>query len=62
MPKAMQMYSPNPAADALAARLIRFLLIAGLLAPLVSSCATSLAATDGPNMERATPTRLIARK
>ena len=56
------MYLPNPAADALAARLIRFLLITGLLAPLASSCATSLAATDGPAMERATPTRLTAVK
>ena len=41
MSKAMQMYLPNPAADALAARLIRFLLCACLLAPLLSACATT---------------------
>lgn len=56
------MYSPNLRADARAARCIRFLLCAGLLAPLVSACASSLAATDRPALERATPHRLTAAK
>ena len=34
-------YRPNLAADARAARLIRWLLCACLLAPLLSSCATT---------------------
>ena len=37
----MQSYRPNPAADALAARFIRALLCACLLAPLLSACATT---------------------
>ena len=37
----MQSYSPNPAADARAAGLIRALLYACLLAPLLSACATT---------------------
>ena len=56
------MYKPNPRADARACRIIRFLVCAGLLAPLVSSCASSLAAVDRPALERATPTRFTAVK
>ena len=57
------MYSPDPAADARAAKIIRYLL-AGLLAlPLLCcSCATSLRAADGPRHEQAEPTRITARK
>ena len=57
------MYTPDPAADARAARLIRYLLAALLALPLLcGSCATSLRAADGPHHEQATPTRLTARK
>ena len=54
------MYSPNPAADALAARIIRALLCACLLAPLLSACATT--AQVAVRHEHATPTRLTATK
>ena len=55
-------YSPNPAADARAVRLIRALLCACLAAPLLFGCASSLAATDSARAEHATPTRLTAVK
>ena len=35
------MYSPNPAADARAARLIRYLLLALLTCPLCCACTTT---------------------
>ena len=57
------MYQIDTAADARAARLIRFLIAALLALPLLCcSCATSLSAADGPRHEQATPTRLTARK
>ena len=54
------MYVPNLRADALAARLIRALLCACLLAPLLSACATT--AHRAVRHETATPTRLTATK
>ena len=54
-------YSPNPAADARAVRLIRALLCACLLAPLLSGCATSLAASDSSRLETARPTGITAK-
>ena len=57
------MYTPDTAADARAAKIIRYLLAALLALPLLCcSCATSLRAADGPRHEHATPTRLTARK
>jgi len=55
-------YSPNPAADARAVRIIRALLCACLLAPVLFGCATSLAASDSARHEHAEPTRLTAVK
>ena len=56
------MYSPDLRADARAVRLIRALLCACLLAPLLFGCATSLAGSDSARAEHATPTRLTAVK
>ena len=57
------MYSPNLRADALAARLIRALLCACLLAPLLSACATTAQmAVRHEHAHPATPTRLTATK
>ena len=53
-PSTRAMYKPNLPADAAACRIIRFLLAACLAAPLLASCASSLAAADQP-AERATP-------
>lgn len=53
-------YQPNPAADHRAARLIRWLLAACLLAPLLSSCATT--AQRAQRTEHATPACLTAVK
>ena len=54
------MYVPNLRADARAARLIRALLCACLLAPLLSACATT--AQRAVRHETAEPTRLITAK
>ena len=52
-------YRPNAAADALAATLIRALLCACLLAPLLSSCATT--AQRHARAEHATPACLTVK-
>ena len=60
MSQAMQMYHPNPAADARAAGFIRALLCACLLAPLLSACATT--AQRAVRHEHAHPATLTATK
>ena len=59
----MQSYSPNPAADARAAGLIRALLYACLLAPLLSACATT-PPSEAHSIagETAEPTRLTTNR
>ena len=54
------MYCPNPAADKRAARLIRWLLCACLVAPLLCSCAST--SKRAMKREHATPTCLITVK
>ena len=55
------MYTPNLSADASAVRLIRALLCACLLAPVLFGCASSLAASDSARLETARPTGITAK-
>ena len=54
------MYKPNPHADEYAARLIRWLLCACLVAPLLCACAST--SQRAMKREHATPTCLITVK